>query len=352
MIAPAPPPCGGGMESYMENIIESELPKIVKMKLLNTKVPKIFVNFRFIRISLTIKFVAQLVFYLFTFFPNIVHIHTSSYIGFWEKSLFVLIAKLFKRKAILHIHGSGFDKFCDNSRCKKYIYGLLNLCDKIIVLSLYWKDFLKKYIPSEKIIIIENGINIQHYYSIPNNQKYLKILFVGLIGKRKGLHVILDSILNSSILQSDYIQFYFMGDAILKKDYQEIIDLYKNNNLTNTHFLGKLDGNQKYYHFRNSDIFILPSYAEGFPMAILEAMASSLPIISTTVGGIPDLVKSENGILISPGDSEALKNALQKLIENPTLRKSMGDNNRKKIENEYSISRVIKELVKIYQNIK
>ncbi len=80
-------------------------------------------------------------------------------------------------------------------------------------------------------------------------------------------------------------------------------------------------------------MFILPSYNEGLPLAILEAMGWSLPIISTPVGGIPELVIShKNGLLVTPGNIKQLSSAMELLIENENLRLFLGSNARKNVE--------------------
>ncbi len=351
MIGPLPPPLGGGMEAFIESIFESELPKIVNLKLLNTIVADIYFKYRPLRILLFFKFLILLILRLFIFKPAIVHVHTSSYMGFWEKSIFIIVSKIFNKKVVLHIHGSGFDNFCNSSKFKKYIFSILYICNKVIVLSDYWKVFFKEYIPEEKIEIVQNGIKINHFYKITRQENTINILFVGSIGERKGLYVILNSIVNSRMLQKENIQFQFLGKGILEQDYQNVIDAYSEYDFKNIHFLGRLAGEEKYNYFRNSDIFILPSFAEGLPIAILEAMASSLPIISSTVGGIPDLIKKQNGILIPPGDSQALSDAIITLIRDKELRKKMGEENRYKIEKKYTLSNVISKLNHIYKHI-
>ncbi len=351
MIGPAPPPHGGGMQTFIEDILGSELPKIVELKLLNTIVPDIYFKYRPLRLLLFFKFIFLLIIDLIIFRPEIVHIHTSSYTGFWEKALFVIISKTFSRKVILHIHGSSFNKFCKNSRFKMYIYRILDLCDKLIVLSNYWSEFFKNNIAEEKLVIVENGININHFSHIPHKEKTINILFIGSIGERKGLYVILESIINSTFLQKPIFQFNFIGGGIFKKDFEHVVDSFKGYNIRNVHFHGKLIGDDKYEYFRKADIFILPSYAEGLPIAILEAMASYLPVISTKVGGIPDLIKSQNGILINSGDSKALSEAILTLANDSELRKRIGQNNRKEIEDNYTISTVVRKIMAIYKNI-
>lgn len=94
-----------------------------------------------------------------------------------------------------------------------------------------------------------------------------------------------------------------------------------------------MSGDKKIQIINEVDAFILPSYNEGLPISILEAMSYNLPIISTSVGGIPEILKNGyNGFLIRPGDKKALKNAILTLINNPSLRKEMGKHSQEMVQ--------------------
>ena len=99
----------------------------------------------------------------------------------------------------------------------------------------------------------------------------------------------------------------------------------------------------------DADIFILPSYNEGLPMSILEAMSYGLPVISTPVGGIPEIVKDGvNGYLIFPGDNEALAEKIELLAKNKELRLRMGQENYKLVSQKYNAGTIINQLKILY----
>jgi glycosyltransferase involved in cell wall biosynthesis len=92
------------------------------------------------------------------------------------------------------------------------------------------------------------------------------------------------------------------------------------------------------------DIFALPSLSEGLSSAILEAMATSLPIVATEVGGIPELVKNgDNGLLVPPADPRSLSRAIQHLADNPDESRRMGLRGRKRMEEQFTLERKITE---------
>ena len=99
------------------------------------------------------------------------------------------------------------------------------------------------------------------------------------------------------------------------------------------------------------DVFVLPSYNEGLPISILEAMSYNLPIISTKVGGIPEILKNEyNGYLINPGDLIALENAISALINNPSKRKLQGKRSGEIVKS-FLPEQVIRQLDYLYKEL-
>jgi len=104
--------------------------------------------------------------------------------------------------------------------------------------------------------------------------------------------------------------------------------------------------------YKNADIYILPSYNEGLPMSILEAMTYCLPIISTPVGGIPEAVHDGvNGYLINPGDCKALAEKIELLATDKPLREQMGLASYKLVQEKFDINVIIKQLKEIYQDV-
>ena len=117
-------------------------------------------------------------------------------------------------------------------------------------------------------------------------------------------------------------------------------------------FVGSYDGAAGCSAFmRTLDVFVLPSFAEGTSKSIIEAMAHRLPIITTNVGGSPDLVTPETGILISPGDSAALAEAMERLASDPALRKRMGEAARERYLKLFAPVAVMSILVSTYSRV-
>lgn len=102
--------------------------------------------------------------------------------------------------------------------------------------------------------------------------------------------------------------------------------------------------------YRTADIFVLPSLSEGIPVAIMEAMAMQLPVISTRITGIPEIVEDMvNGFLVNPKDPEALAKKIEYLIHHPYLREDMGKKGRKIIEEKFNLDKNVRVLEKWFK---
>lgn len=252
---------------------------------------------------------------------KIIHIHTASYNSFWRSSLFVKVAKLFNKKVVLHIHGGGFKEFFALS--PKKISKTLEKCDVLIVLSEYWKRFFSDITKRPCIEIVNNIIP---YPSADNRLKtkspIVNFLFLGLISEQKGIFDLVSTIAENktSLRNKMTLSIGGLGKTTQLTEYIEehkISDIVK--------YKGWIAGKEKIEMLNSSDVFILPSYTEGIPISILEAMSYNQAIISTPVGGIPEIVKNGvNGLLVTPGDKEMLYNAIIDIIKNPDKRIKMG----------------------------
>lgn len=284
--------------------------------------------------------------YLFVLFfdkdINLVHIHTASRGSFLRKSLALIIAKLFNKKVLVHIHGAEFSLFYKESaqNVQSLITDILNKCDGIIVLSKQWKESISKICSNENIKVLYNPTFIMDVKKI--NSSKVKVLFMGRLGQRKGVYDIIEAAKNIS---SDVcIELYGDGE---QEECQKII---KDNNLQfKVKIMGWISGDKKNEAFQSSDIYILPSYNEGLPISILEAMSYGLPIISTPVGGTAEAVQDGlNGFLIEPGDCMLLAEKIDLLASDKSLREIMGQESHRIAKEKFDIKIVLEQLMEIY----
>ncbi len=274
---------------------------------------------------------------------DIVHMHPSENIGFYRYIPFIILSKIFRKRIILHIHGCKFDEFYNEKNMvnRKIILSVLEKADKIITLSKSWDDFLKS-LGLENTAIIKNTVYVPGHNLY--NEKSNGITFLGFIEKRKGIYDLVDALKD---LQIDYILNVGgsgENDLLLNKITQNGL-----NKKVVMH--GWIGTDQKNKLLADSRLFILPSYNEGLPMVVLEAMSYGIPIISTPVGGIPELVNPENGILISPGNVEELEKAIKELWEDKDRRCNMSKKNYNLINKEYSMTATFDRLNSIYREL-
>lgn len=284
---------------------------------------------------------------------KIVHIHGASVGSFYRKYIFFLVSKyIFRKKVLYHIHGAKYHIFYQEAPgpIKKAIRHMIDHCDGIIVLSNMWKDFFASHFSPRRIEIVSNivGYIPPKEISTQEDKSKLKLLFLGRIGDRKGIFDLLDLVKSKHAAFATTFELIIGGDG----ETQRLINFVKNNNLENVvKFVGFVEGKDKEHILKTSDIYILPSYNEGLPISILEAMAYSMPIISTNVGGIPEIVADDqNGYLFEPGDIKALEKAIFNFSNDRNLMQTFGNASYEKVYKHFPES-VKEQLVQVYSKV-
>ena len=282
--------------------------------------------------------------------PELVHIHSSFGPSFYRKIPFIYMASWAKKPIINHCHGADFDSFYLNAsnKKKKLIKKIYNKCTVMIALSDEWKERLSLIVQNDKIELIENYSRI-HEDAIKekvNRKRNGQILFLGEIGQRKGCYDI-PAVVEKVVEKFPDVKFVLGGTG----DIESIRKLLREKGIEkNVVFPGWVRGKEKDRLLRESDIFFLPSYNEGMPMSILDAMGYALPIVSTDVGGIPKIVHNgENGHVCEPGDVQAFSNALIKILMNGDLCEKYGESSVEIVKQGYSFEGHIKRLTRLYK---
>lgn len=338
----------GGITTVITQFLNHKWNKNIKMKFIPTYIEKNNICKILFFLIASIRIIMYFIFQNKKD-KNIVHIHMS-YKGSFTRALFISrISKIFKNKVIVHLHGSEFEKWynlCENSK-KKKIRGFLKECDSFIVLGEEWKKKIKKIEPDTNIKIVKNSINIPKEvskYNLP-----FSFLFVGVLIKRKGVNDLIDAV-NQMYKNNEIknVKFVIVGSG---EEEKKLIEIIEKNGLNDFfEFKGWVENSQISTIFKKSNAFILPSYNEGLPMAILEAISYGLPIISTEVGDISSAVMHEkNGFLYKPGDIDSLKKYIKTMLcMNNEEWNIMSDFSRKKAIEEFSIESYFMKIEKLY----
>lgn len=278
---------------------------------------------------------------------KIVHIHGAANASFYRCRMFIRLAKKYNKKIILHEHAADFINFYNASNDKTNIVNTINTCDCLIVLSKSWKDYFASIgVVENKIYVLNNIVSPPEAENESHDDSKLHLMYMGEISNRKGAFDLLKAVSDN--------KEYFKDKLLLRMGGNEVdgnIKSYiKEHSLEDfVTYEGWISGQKKTDSLTWEDVYILPSYNEGLPIAILEAMSYSHPVISTPVGGIPEVVKNgENGILVQPGNIEEIANAIKRYIENPKIIKRQG--NRAYIAaKDFFPEKVFADLGKIYE---
>jgi glycosyltransferase involved in cell wall biosynthesis len=282
--------------------------------------------------------------------PAVIHIHFASRASFFRKSLFVLAARGFRRRIILHAHGGEFHLFYDTESGRLgrwYIRWIVNQADRLLVVSGQWQEFYHRIYKRREPIVMHNPVHCPPLNPDRGEGAPL-LLTLGRLGCGKGTYDLLAAV--PRILERHpEAEFWLAGDG----EVEEVRRLLRTKPYgDHVRLVGWVTGGRKEEILTRATLFVLPSYNEGLPLAVLEAMAYGLPIVSTPVGGIPEaIVDGETGFLVEPGDVEAIARKVNLLLSDAELRDRMGMNARRRAQEQFEVGAIINQLFTIYDEL-
>ena len=295
---------------------------------------------------------------------------SSSRVGFIRDSIYLLLAKfVFRKKTIAHYRGSNFDGFfhSQNKGLKKYVLFIINKIDRMIIQGKAIGPSFKGLYPKEKTCVVYNGIKSKPEISRKDRDN-ISLLFMGNLFYPKGFYELINAYKALHTKYGNNIRLLLAGEQIknpaialefLKGDdkhfyrknhtriQDEIDDFLAKTDEYQIEYYGPLQGEEKDKFFQKADIFVLPSYTEGFSMACLEAMAWGLPVVVTPVGALSEVIVPElNGLHTPIGNHEKLAENIDKLISSPELREKMSKQNSLEVRNKFEIEHIGEVLYK------
>lgn len=270
------------------------------------------------------------------------YLHTAERGSFYRKAILVRTFRKSRIKTIMHHHAAEFEQFYSqlSDKQKQYVNDTLRYVDLNIVLSNRLVKMITGKAPDANVKVLYNAVST--YKENPYNTKASGVLFLGRLGKRKGIYDLLKVIENINGIISEDIGFYLCGDG----EVEEVTQWIKEHGIENRiRHVGWIDDDQKKDILSKTMINVLPSYNEGLPMSILETMAYGIPNISTCIASIPEVISNGvNGFLIKPGDTESLESNIIRLCNNSSLRREISNKSWRDITNKFSIGTHIREL--------
>jgi len=285
---------------------------------------------------------------------DIIHCHFGP-----NGELGVMLKKLgIKGKIVVTFHGYDMSAILIDQSYNVY-NKIFDVSDILMPISNYWKRKLIILGCDEKKIIVHHmGINLDKFkfYEVgEKSRELIKILTVGRLVEKKGYEYMIRAIAKV-VKKYRNIEYLIAGDGNLMNKLEELVSELNINNYVK--FLGGVNQDEVLKLNQQAHIFILHSITakngdqEGIPVALMEAQATGLPIISTFHSGIPEIVlDGQSGFLVPEGDVDAMAGRLEYLIEHTEIWTEMGRAGRKFVEENFDIKKLNKQLVEIYENI-
>lgn len=282
---------------------------------------------------------------------DIFHIHVASFGSTFRKRMYVNFLSKRKKNIVIHIHGAKYLDFFNslNNYKRKKIIKMYEKCNTVIALSDDWKRKFEELFCIHNIVSINNGVNLNYYKQcIDKKNEYSNcFIMLGRLGQRKGTYDLIEACKELYNANKKF-KVYLAGDGEVEK----VSQLINSNNLKNViEVLGWIDKETQKKYLEKVSTLVLPSYNEGLPMAILEAMAAGKYIVSTKVGAIPEVISDDNGYLINPGDIKGLVSIMENIIDGKINMTFSAIKNQEKIRNQYDLKIMHEKISDIYNHI-
>ncbi len=258
---------------------------------------------------------------------------------------------MFRKKTIVHIHGGGFLDFYAGSvpLVRGLIGFVLDHADAVIVLSKSFRAGVGAMTKNRNLHLVHNPIRASDFSKAGGAGPFpLRLLFVGDVIERKGIGELLAA-MKIVLDTAPSALLTICGNGRTERYRRLCEDLEISGSVV---FSGFVSGEAKLSAFASASLFVLPSHVEGMPMVIIEAMAAGLPVVATTVGGIPEMIEEGiNGFLVAPRDPAALADRVLRLLSDRNLYDSMCAANARKALEVFDIDAVAVEICGIYEKL-
>jgi glycosyltransferase involved in cell wall biosynthesis len=265
---------------------------------------------------------------------DVVHLHVSERGSVLRVGLLVWLATLFRQPVIMHTHGCEFHLFFEqlSSWTRALVALTFRRCAAVIALSDSWRQYYISHcrLDPQRVVVLLNPVKVPAVVPRRPQSAQIKFVFLGRIGQRKGAFDVLQAVAQLPPAQQQRLELWLAGDGELAQA-QALIEQLQLEHCAK--LLGWIDADTRDRLLSEADVFLLPSYNEGLPVAMLEAMAWGLPVIVSPVGGIPELVThQQHGFLVEPGNVAAIAEAMQILLLQEAKRLRLGQAARQQVQ--------------------
>lgn len=345
------PPTVGGMSSVLGALADSSLSRLVDLRLFETgkTTPTGRPWWQGVRSRLALM---ARWWHLLGGRPRpVAHIHTCSGLTFFLDGALLVLGRLRGAPVVLHVHGARFDEFLAglSPPSARLAHWVARRAHVVVVLSPEWHQRLRRYWPQARVEVVANGVSAPGRATAVDRAGTPRFVFLGNLGRRKGVHLLIEA---AALATRRWEVHLAGGTEEADFDRWATEEIARRGLQGRVRLLGPVVGKAKTDLITGAQGFVLPSLAEGLPMALLEAMAAALPAVVSDAGAMPEAVRDGvDGIVVPAGDAVSLARALDRLAEDPDLRARLGASAAARCAALYGIERMVKTLMIVYDEL-
>lgn len=282
--------------------------------------------------------------------PAVVHLHASERGSFVRKGILTWMSALFRVPVVMQMHGGNFEDFFAEAGgpAKRLIRATLERADVVIAIGGVWAQRFQVVAPGAHVEVIPNAIRPSAAVDQTAPDE-VHVVFLGKLCDEKGTDVLLDAWAQVRARKDTLpakLTLAGWGEIDRFKDQAQKLGIHDSVQITG--WLSRDDAQQL---LASGHVFVLPSLYECQPMSILESMARGICVVSTPVGGIPEMIGEADGILVSPGRADELAEALASVINNAELRQRLGTSARHRVEEQFHVDVIARRFDDLYRRI-
>jgi len=277
-----------------------------------------------------------------------VHVHTGPAGSFWRDLPYLLAAIAARRPLLVQLHGAGFERFYDrcDTAARALIRYVLERAATVIVATDSRRSWVRSICRNANAVAVPNPVARIEVVPAPGERNM--ILFLGKLRQSKGIFDLLQAVAAvRATIPGVRLVCAGDGERIAVARHAErlgIADAVK--------FTGWVGPSGKRALFENAAMLALPSYDEALPMSLLEAMSAGVPVVTSPVGGIQEVVvDGVSGFLVAPGDTQTLERLLRRVLEDRVLAARVGAAGRESVRLRYSPERAVPRLETLYASV-
>jgi glycosyltransferase involved in cell wall biosynthesis len=276
--------------------------------------------------------------------------------AFWRDVVYLFVAKILQKKVVYQVHGGALPDqfFPEKGILNSFLNRVLHLPDVVVILAEIERESYQNFKSIKRLTVIPNAIFLDLFERVSDKnfeQKNITLVYLGALQSFKGLFEAVEAVdIVWNRMTINNFNFLIAGSGPAEQALRHRVKYFGLENVIK--FIGNIFEEEKKQFWRNAHLFIFPTYAEGMPYTLLESIASGTPIITTRVGGIPDvIINSIHGFFVEPKDVNGLADAIKKLITNRQLMRNMSSHCIKRAKEYYGMERLVEQFSQCYNEI-